>query len=101
VSHLYDPTHPAVLQLVSSVIRSGARAGKPVAVCGEMAGEVRLTRLLLGMGLREFSMHPAHVPAVKQRILQTDLSQAETLARRVLNTTDPDKAQALLDKLNA
>jgi phosphotransferase system enzyme I (PtsI) len=101
VSHLYDPTHPAILQLVASVIRAGARAGKPVAVCGEMAGEVRLTRLLIGLGLREFSMHPANLPAVKQRILQTDLHQAETLARRVLNTTDPDKAQALLERLNA
>lgn len=101
VSHLYDPTHPAILQLVAGVIRAGARAGKPVAVCGEMAGEVRLTRLLLGMGLREFSMHPAHLPAVKQRILQTDLRQAETLARRILNATDPDKAQALIERLNA
>ena len=100
VSHLYDPTHPAILQLVSSVIKAGARAGKPVAVCGEMAGEVRLTRLLLGMGLREFSMHPANVPAVKQRVLKTDLREAETTARRILNTFDPDKARSLLDRLN-
>ena len=100
VSHLYDPTHPAILQLLSSVIKAGARAGKPVAVCGEVAGELRMTRLLLGMGLREFSMHPANVPAVKQRVLQTDLREAETLARRILNTTDPDKAATLLDRLN-
>ncbi len=101
VSHLYDPTHPAILQLVASVIKAGARAGKPVAVCGEMAGEVRLTRLLLGMGLREFSMHPANVPAVKQRVLKTDLGEAETLTRRILNTSDPDKARGLLERLNA
>lgn len=100
VSHLYDPTHPAILQLVASVIKAGARAGKPVAVCGEMAGELRLTRLLLGIGLREFSMHPANVPAVKQRVLQTDLREAETVARRILNTTDPERAQTLLDRLN-
>ncbi len=71
------------------------------AVCGEMAGELRLTRLLLGMGLREFSMHPANVPAVKQRVLQTDLREAETIARRVLNTADPERAQALIERLNA
>ncbi|MBU3694332.1 MAG: phosphoenolpyruvate--protein phosphotransferase [Rhodocyclaceae bacterium] len=100
VSHLYDPTHPAILQLVASVIKAGARVGKPVALCGEMAGEVRLTRLLLGLGLREFSMHPANVPAVKQRVLQTDLREAETLARRILASTDPDKVQTLLERLN-
>jgi phosphotransferase system enzyme I (PtsI) len=66
-----------------------------------MAGELRLTRLLLGLGLREFSMHPANVPAVKQRVLQTDLREAEALARRILNTTEPDRAAALLERLNA
>ncbi|NCU86002.1 MAG: phosphoenolpyruvate--protein phosphotransferase, partial [Betaproteobacteria bacterium] len=101
VSHMYDPLHPAILQLISGVLKAGARAGKPVAVCGEMAGELRLTRLLLGLGLREFSMHPANVPAVKQRVLQTDLREAEALARRILNTTEPDRAAALLERLNA
>jgi phosphotransferase system enzyme I (PtsI) len=101
VSHMYDPLHPAILQLISGVLKAGARAGKPVAVCGEMAGELRLTRLLLGLGLREFSMHPANVPAVKQRVLQTDLREAEALARRILNTAEPDRAAALLERLNA
>lgn len=100
VSHLYDPTHPAILQLLANVIKTGARAGRPVAVCGEMAGEARLTRLLLGMGLREFSMHPANVPAVKQRVLQTDLGEAETLTRRILNTVEPERVEALLERLN-
>ncbi|NBU12244.1 MAG: phosphoenolpyruvate--protein phosphotransferase [Betaproteobacteria bacterium] len=85
VSHMYDPLHPAILQLISGVLKAGARAGKPVAVCGEM----------------EFSMHPANVPAVKQRVLQTDLREAEALARRILNTTEPDRAAALLERLNA
>lgn len=101
VSHLYDPLHPAILQLLASVLKIGERAGKPVAVCGEMAGEMRLTRLLLGLGLREFSMHPANVPEVKQRVLQTDLREAEILARRIVNTHDPDKARAMLERLNA
>src|SRR5690606_41719255 len=69
VAHLYDPLHPAVLQLIAHTLRVGARARIPVAVCGEMAGEVSLARLLLGLGLRQFSMHPAQLPAVKQQIL--------------------------------
>src|SRR5581483_4474156 len=61
VSHLYDPLHPAVLRLISMAITAAKRAKTPVAVCGEMAGEARMTRVLLGMGLRNFSMHPAHL----------------------------------------
>jgi phosphotransferase system enzyme I (PtsI) len=66
VAHLYNPLHPAVLQLISMTIAAGHKAGIDVAVCGEMAGDVKLTRLLLGMGLREFSMHPAQLLSVKQ-----------------------------------
>ncbi len=72
----------------------------PIAVCGEMAGEVRLTRLLLGLGLREFSMHPAHVLAVKQRVLATDAREIGAIARRMRRSDDPAKLAALLDKLN-
>src|SRR5438874_4285450 len=74
VAHLYDPLHPAVLQLVAHVIRRANKAGVPVAVCGEMAGEIRLTRVLLGFGLRQFSMHPAQLLSVKQQVLKSDLS---------------------------
>jgi phosphotransferase system enzyme I (PtsI) len=73
VAHLYNPLHPAVLNLIAMTIEAGQKAGIDVAVCGEMAGDVKLTRLLLGMGLREFSMHPAQLLAVKQEILASDL----------------------------
>jgi phosphoenolpyruvate-protein phosphotransferase (PTS system enzyme I) len=101
VSHLYDPLHPAVLYLVSSTIRAGARANVPVAICGEMAGELELTRLLLGFGLRQFSMHPAQLLAVKQQVLRTDLVEAETGANKILRTPEPERVRQLLAKLNA
>jgi phosphotransferase system enzyme I (PtsI) len=101
VSHLYDPLHPAVLKLIAMAISASSRAKVPIAVCGEMAGEVRLTRLLLGFGLRSFSMHPAHLLAVKQRVLTTDLREIEAVVRRMRHTEDPGKLVALLDKLNA
>ena len=101
VAHLYDPLHPAILALVAGVIRTATRHRKPIAVCGEMAGDVRLTRLLLGFGLRHFSMHPASVLAVKQRILTTDLPGIEATVAKVLRSDDPDRIAALVDKLNA
>ncbi|TCS37891.1 phosphoenolpyruvate--protein phosphotransferase [Paucimonas lemoignei] len=89
VAHLYNPLHPAVLYLLSSIISAGAREGIPVAVCGEMAGDIKMTRLLLGMGLREFSMHPTQVLPVKNEILNSDLTVLATQTRRILRTTDP------------
>ena len=100
VAHLYDPLHPAVLQLVVNTIRTGARAGVPVAVCGEMAGEVGLTRLLLGLGLRQFSMHPAQLLAIKQQVLRSDLPGVSAAAQRVLRATDPERIRQLVAKLN-
>ena len=101
VAHLYDPLHPAILALVAGVIRTATRHRKPIAVCGEMAGDVRLTRLLLGFGLRHFSMHPASILAVKQRILTTDLPGIEATVAKVLRSDDPERIAALVDKLNA
>ncbi|MEW6133992.1 MAG: phosphoenolpyruvate--protein phosphotransferase [Pseudomonadota bacterium] len=101
VAHLYDPLHPAVLQLIQHTIRSGKKAGKPVAVCGEMAGDPRLTRLLLGLGLRHFSMQPASILAVKQQVMRTLTGDVTVDAQRLLKNTDPDKTASLLDKLNA
>ena len=101
VSHLYDPLHPAVVRLIGLAIGSATKAGVPIAVCGEMAGEWRLTRLLLGLGLREFSMHPAHLLGVKQRVLQTDVSVMAPLIERIRRADEPDKLGALLEKLNA
>ena len=88
VAHLYNPLHPAVLYLLSSTIAVGTKAGIPVSVCGEMAGDVRLTRLLLGMGLREFSMHPTQILAVKQEILASDISMLAPQTRRILRSVD-------------
>jgi phosphotransferase system enzyme I (PtsI) len=101
VAHLYDPLHPAVLHLVAHTIRAAHKAGVPVAVCGEMAGEVALTRLLLGMGLRQFSMHPAQLLVVKQQVLRSSIPEVEVMAQRILRTEDPERTRALLAKLNA
>ena len=101
VAHLYDPLHPAVLQLVSNVIRQANAAGVPVAVCGEMAGDVAMTRLLLGFGLRHFSMHPANVLTVKQRVLMSSVADIEPAAAKILKADDPDKLRNMVDKLNA
>lgn len=88
VAHLYNPLHPAVLYLLHTTITAGAKAGIPVAVCGEVAGDIKLTRLLLGMGLREFSMHPAQLLSVKQEILNSDLDLLEPQVKRILKTYD-------------
>ncbi len=101
VSSLYDPLHPAVLYLIASTIRAGHKAGLPVAVCGEMAGEVSMTRLLLGMGLKQFSMHPAQLLNVKQKILQSSLAECEDAVKRMLRTEEPEKLREQLAALNA
>jgi phosphotransferase system enzyme I (PtsI) len=101
VTHLYDPMHPAVLKLVASAIASANKARVPIAVCGEMAGELRFTRLLLGMGLRQFSMHPAHILAVKQRVLTSEIAAIKPLVDRMRHADDPARIAALLDKLNS
>jgi phosphotransferase system enzyme I (PtsI) len=89
VAHLYDPMHPAVLRLVANTISEGAAQGKPVSVCGEMAGDVAMTRLLLGMGLRSFSMHPAQILAVKQEVLRADTSKLALWAEQILGEDEP------------
>ena len=94
VAHLYDPLHPAVLHLVAQTIAECNAQGKGVSVCGEMAGDVTLTRLLLGMGLRSFSMHPAQILAVKQEVLRADTRQLRAWAEAVLTADEP---QTLMD----
>ncbi|MCB4363169.1 phosphoenolpyruvate--protein phosphotransferase [Hydrogenophaga taeniospiralis] len=89
VAHLYDPVHPAVLQLLASTIAQCRAQGKGVSVCGEMAGDVTMTRLLLGLGLRTFSMHPSQILAVKQQILRSDTARLQTWAQSVLVAEDP------------
>ena len=100
VSHLYDPLHPAVLKLIAMAISTSVKASVPIAVCGEMAGDVRMTRLLLGMGLRNFSMHPAHLLSIKQRVLNTDVAKVTPMVGRMRRTDDAAKLAAMLDKLN-
>jgi phosphotransferase system enzyme I (PtsI) len=73
----------------------------PVALCGEMAGDLALTRMLLGLGLRQYSMHSAHLLDVKQRILQSNAAQLKPLAQRMLRESDPDRLHSLLNRLNA
>ncbi len=101
VSHLYDPLHPAVLRLISDVIRTCNKAGRPIALCGEMAGDTQMTRLLLGFGLRQFSMHPARLLEVKQQVLKSSLRDVMPLVHRMLRVEDPSRLQAMLGKLNA
>ena len=93
--------HPAVLRLVSQAIAAANKAGVPIAVCGEMAGDARMTRLLLGMGLTEFSMHPAHILEVKQRVLTSDVGALRPLVDRVRRMDDTARVVALLERINA
>jgi len=92
VAHLYDPLHPAVLQLLANTIAQGAAAGKEVSLCGEMAGDPLYTRLLLGLGLRHFSMHPTQLLRVKQEVLRADTSRLASWAQSVMNADDPSAA---------
>ncbi|MDR2113584.1 MAG: phosphoenolpyruvate--protein phosphotransferase [Candidatus Accumulibacter sp.] len=101
VANLYDPLHPAVLMLLSHIIGSAEKAGVPVSMCGEMAGDPDFTRLLLGLGLRQFSMFPARIPAVKQRVKQSDISAIEPVARRIARLDEPAKIAEQVEKLNA
>ncbi|MFA6061615.1 MAG: phosphoenolpyruvate--protein phosphotransferase [Gallionella sp.] len=101
VAHLYDPLHPAVLQLLAHVISTANKLEVPVSVCGEMAGELAYTRLFLGMGLRQFSMFSAQVPTIKQRVLTTCLPEIALLTQKILRADDPLKIRELLDKLNS
>ena len=89
VAHLYEPMHPAVLNLVAQVIAAANEMGKAVCVCGEMAGDAAMTRLLLGLGLRSFSMHPAQILTVKQEVLRADTRKLQPWAQQVLAAESP------------
>ena len=101
VAHLYNPLHPAVLQLLAMTISAGAKADVPVAVCGEVAGDIKLTRLLLGLGLREFSMHPAQLLSVKQEILNSDISLLEPPVKRILRNYEAVAIAEAVERLRA
>ena len=95
VAHLYDPLHPAVLRLLADTIAECSAQGKGVSVCGEMAGDPTLTRLLLGLGLRSFSMHPTQILAVKQEVIRADASRLEAWAQDVLASDEPAELMGL------
>ena len=99
VAHLYDPLHPAVLKLIYQTILAGKKANIPVSVCGEMAGDVRLTRLLLGMGLEHFSMHPAQLLDVKEEMMKTPLEPVIKIVKRIMKTDEPTKVTAGMELL--
>ena len=94
VSHLYDPWHPAVLQLIADTIARANARGRGVSVCGEMAGDAAFTDLLLAMGLRSFSMHPARIASIKQRVLRADTRRLATTLNAVMNADDPARESA-------
>lgn len=91
VAHLYDPWHPAVLQLISRTIDAANRAGKSVSVCGEMAGDTAFTELLVALGLRSFSMHPSQIAAVKQRVLRSDAGRLAARVQGALISEEPQR----------
>ncbi len=100
VNYLYDPLHPAVLRLIQMTIQSGRKMGIPVAMCGEMAGDARYTRLLLGMGLREFSVHPNALLEVKQVITESRVAESRKFTRRVMRVIKSTTRNALLEEMN-
>ena len=79
VNYLYDPFNSAVLQLIHNVIKAGKKYNIPVSLCGEMAGDINFTRLLLGMGLESFSMHPSAIPEIKKIILNSDTNKFHSI----------------------
>ena len=101
VNYLYDPLHPSVLRLIQTVLAAGREAGIPVAMCGEMAGDTHFTRLLLGLGLREFSMEPSQMLEVRQQILESRIGSVEPLARTILACTDTHELHQHIEFINA
>ncbi len=100
VSYLYQPGHPAILKLLSHIIRTAHRMNKSVSVCGEMAGDTTYTRLLLGLGLRRFSMNPSNLLAVKEVIIRSNINDLEVETPKILRNEDPEKTDKMLKRLN-
>ena len=100
VSHLYDSSHPALLKLIKGVIDAGTKAGIEVSLCGEMAGDPKLTKLLIGLGLTNFSMHPSSLLKVEKVILESEFSKVKSKAKKILNTHDKIEIENLINNLN-
>ena len=100
VSHLYNPLHPAVLKLIALTIKSAHKFKKSIAICGEMAGEPKLTKLLIAMGVEQLSMHPSHILSVKQQVLSSSIKNMKASVLKLLNLNEVDKIETLLKKIN-
>lgn len=100
VNYLYDPLHPSVLRLIQNTINAAQAANIPVSMCGEMAGDITYTRILLGMGLREFSMDPASLLEVKRKIRLSDVNRLKQPVAEILKTVETDKIKQMVDALN-
>ena len=100
VNYLYDPMHPAVLQLIKQVLRAGKNAKIPVSLCGEMAGNVRYTRLLLGLGLKNFSMDATYLLDVKEKVLAADSAKSRYFVSKIMNSDNANQARDFLTQLN-
>ena len=99
VAHLYDPLHPAILLLLDSIISQAKRANVPIAVCGEMAGDPALTKLLLALGLTDFSMHFSQLLLVKREILKANVGLLKARISRVLKAYEPEDQAKALERL--
>ena len=100
VSHLYNPLHPAVLKLIALTVKSAHKYKKSIAICGEMAGEPKLTKLLIGMGVEQLSMHPSHILRVKQQVLSSSIKNMKASVHKLLNLNEVDKIETLLKRIN-
>lgn len=100
VNYLYDPLHPAVLRLIYTTLEAGRKHNIPVSMCGEMAGDPRYVRLLLAMGLENFSMHPNALLEIKQAINETDLNKLPENTLEIMNIANPFDADTLLEQIN-
>jgi phosphotransferase system enzyme I (PtsI) len=98
VAALYNPLNPAVLRLIEFAVEAGHRAGIPVSICGEMGADPKYTALLMGLGLREFSVGSASLPRIKQRIRALGLAEAQEHARQVMNQYDPERVTDIVNR---
>ena len=101
VARLYDPLHPAVIRLIADTTAAALRLRRPVSLCGEIAGDPRVVPLLMGLGLRSFSMNASAVPRVKQAVRAVSLDDCRRFARRVSDEVDPEKIARLVDDFSS
>tara|TARA_X000000368_G_scaffold402035_1_gene375538 strand:+ start:4928 stop:6652 length:1725 start_codon:yes stop_codon:yes gene_type:complete len=100
LSHLYNSLHPAVLKLINLTIKAGEKYKKEVSICGEMAGDPKLTRLLLGMGLKQFSMHPSRILTVKKQVLNSNTKKLKSSSDKILKEKESENIETLIQKIN-